>query len=62
MQEKNYAIKHWAADDRPREKLLMKGAAALSDSELLAILITKGYYEKTLWTSPKKYCSSVKTT
>jgi DNA repair protein RadC len=46
MQEKNYAIKNWAADDRPREKLLMKGAAALSDSELLAILITKGYYEK----------------
>jgi len=36
-------IKSWAADDRPREKLLAKGAAALSDSELLAILIGHGY-------------------
>lgn len=32
-------------DDRPREKLLIKGAAALSDSELLAILINNGYKE-----------------
>jgi len=46
MQEKKYAIKHWAEDDRPREKLLRKSPAALSDSELLAILITKGYYDK----------------
>ncbi len=36
-------IKTWAADDRPREKMLAKGAAALSDSELLAILIGHGY-------------------
>ncbi|MHB1920800.1 MAG: RadC family protein [Chitinophagaceae bacterium] len=35
-------IKSWATDDRPREKLLMKGAEALSDAELLAILISKG--------------------
>ena len=40
------SIKNWAADDRPREKLLHKGAAALSDSELLAILINNGYKEK----------------
>lgn len=35
-------IKSWATDDRPREKLLMKGPAVLSDSELLAILIGSG--------------------
>jgi DNA repair protein RadC len=40
------SIKNWAPDDRPREKLLLKGAAALSDSELLAILINNGHKEK----------------
>ncbi|MBQ0116520.1 MAG: DNA repair protein RadC [Flavobacterium sp.] len=35
-------IKNWAVDDRPREKLILKGAAALSDAELLAILIGTG--------------------
>ncbi|MGM9674434.1 MAG: DNA repair protein RadC [Bacteroidaceae bacterium] len=36
-------IKQWAEADRPREKLLSKGVEALSDSELLAILIGSGY-------------------
>jgi len=36
------SIKNWAPDDRPREKLLNKGAESLSDSELLAILISTG--------------------
>jgi len=40
------SIKNWAVDDRPREKLLIKGAAILSDSELLAILINNGNKEK----------------
>lgn len=40
------SIKNWAIDDRPREKLLKKGAAILSDSELLAILINNGNKEK----------------
>jgi len=35
-------IKSWPADDRPREKLLKKGAGALSNSELLAILLRTG--------------------
>ncbi len=35
-------IKSWPIDDRPREKLLKKGAGALSDSELLAILLRTG--------------------
>lgn len=37
-----YTVKDWAEEDRPREKLLLKGAHALSDSELLAILIGSG--------------------
>jgi len=39
---KKLSIKQWAEEDRPREKLLSKGASALSDSELLAILIGSG--------------------
>ena len=35
-------IKNWPADDRPREKLLKRGAEALSNSELLAILLRTG--------------------
>ena len=35
-------INQWAEDDRPREKFLLKGKAALTDSELLAILIGSG--------------------
>lgn len=42
MQEQNYPIDKWAKDDQPREKLRVKGARFLSDSELLAILIGKG--------------------
>jgi len=41
------SIKNWAADDRPREKLILKGAAALSNSELLAILLNNGSKNKT---------------
>lgn len=40
------SIKNWAADDRPREKLVAKGPAALSDSELIAILINIGTKNK----------------
>lgn len=35
-------ILSWAEEDRPREKLLLKGKAALSDAELIAILIGSG--------------------
>ncbi len=40
------SIKYWAIDDRPREKLAIKGAESLSNSELLAILINNGSKEK----------------
>jgi DNA repair protein RadC len=36
---KKLTIKSWAQDDRPREKLLTKGAHVLSTAELIAILI-----------------------
>ena len=39
---KKISIKNWAEADRPREKMLQRGASALSDSELLAILIGSG--------------------
>ena len=46
MNDYNYepysAIKAWAEDDRPREKLLLKGKSALSDAELLAIILGSG--------------------
>ena len=38
----NITINHWAEEDRPREKLERLGATALSDAELLAILIGSG--------------------
>ena len=41
-----FTIKQWAEDDRPREKLMLKGKAALSDAELIAILISSGNDEE----------------
>lgn len=40
------SIKEWKEDDRPREKFYLKGKQAMSDSELLAILIGMGHKEK----------------
>ena len=40
--EDNLSIKNWAEDDKPREKLMLKGKSVLSDAELLAILIGSG--------------------
>lgn len=43
MEENNhFSIKNWNEDDRPREKMLQKGRIALSDAELIAILIGSG--------------------
>jgi len=41
------AITDWAVEDRPREKLLIKGAEALTDAELLAIFLRTGVKGKT---------------
>ena len=44
---KKLNIKEWAAEDRPREKLLQHGPRALSDAELIAILIGSGNLNET---------------
>lgn len=41
------SIKAWAEDDRPREKLMLKGRQSLSDAELIAILLGSGNREQT---------------
>lgn len=41
------SIKAWAEDDRPREKMLLKGRQHLSDAELLAILLGSGSRKET---------------
>lgn len=40
-------IQSWAEEDRPREKLMLKGKAALSEAELIAILINSGTVDLT---------------
>jgi len=43
---KKFTIKYWALNDRPREKLISKGKTALSNAELIAILIGSGNREE----------------
>ena len=42
MEQTSFSIKQWAEDDKPREKLMLKGKQVLSDAELIAILIGSG--------------------
>ncbi|HNS12697.1 MAG TPA: DNA repair protein RadC [Bacteroidia bacterium] len=44
--EHKLGIKTWAEEDRPREKLILKGKHTLSDAELIAILISSGNSEE----------------
>ena len=53
-------IKSWAEDDRPREKLISKGKFALTDAELVAILIGSGSREETAVGLSQKILASVK--
>jgi len=39
---RKFSIKDWAVDDQPRKKLMQRGSAALSNAELLTILINNG--------------------
>ncbi|MFB9054444.1 DNA repair protein RadC [Formosa undariae] len=54
-----FSIKNWSQDDRPREKLLYKGQAALSDAELVAILIGSGNREESAVDLSKRILGSV---
>jgi DNA repair protein RadC len=43
MSDSHLPIKDWALEDRPREKLMQKGISALSDTELIAVLLGNGH-------------------
>lgn len=52
-------IKDWAEEDRPREKMLAKGAPALSDAELIAIIIGSGTRNETAVDLGKRIMASI---
>lgn len=54
-----FSIKYWADDDKPREKLMLKGKSALSDAELLAILIGSGSRNESAVELSKRILASV---
>ncbi|WP_395090817.1 DNA repair protein RadC [Vaginella massiliensis] len=54
----NSSIKNWAEDDRPREKLALKGRSALSDAELLAIILGSGNREESAVELAKRILSN----
>jgi DNA repair protein RadC len=60
MQQKpsSFSIKDWSDDDKPREKLVQKGRAALSNAELIAILIGSGTKNETAVALSKRILSS----
>lgn len=55
----SFSIKKWSKDDRPREKLLLKGQSALSHAELLAILIGSGNKNESAVALSKRILNSV---
>lgn len=61
MQEKttSFSIKNWSQDDQPREKLLYKGKTALSDAELVAILVGSGNRSESAVALCKRILASV---
>ena len=58
MENTPFPITNWAADDRPREKLMIKGKNALSDAELIAILIGSGSRNESAVQLSKRILSS----
>jgi len=46
--QKHHLIKHWAKDDRPREKLILKGPEALSNSELVCLILGRNTPKKSV--------------
>lgn len=57
--EQNFSIKNWAEDDKPREKLMLKGKQVLSDAELIAILIGSGSRNESAVSLSKRILASV---
>jgi len=60
MLQEKLNIKNWAEEDRPREKLVIKGKNSLSDAELIAILIGSGNKKETAVELSKKILSYIK--
>jgi DNA repair protein RadC len=59
MEQTNFPITHWSEDDKPREKLMLKGKSALSDAELIAILIGSGNRNESAVDLSKRILASV---
>ena len=59
METTNFSIKYWAEDDKPREKLMLKGKSVLSDAELIAILIGSGSRNESAVQLSKRILASV---
>tara|TARA_R110000868_G_scaffold65177_2_gene195338 strand:- start:879 stop:1571 length:693 start_codon:yes stop_codon:yes gene_type:complete len=59
MEHTNFPITNWSEDDKPREKLMLKGKAALSDAELIAILIGSGSRNESAVELSKRILKSV---
>ncbi|WP_339657446.1 DNA repair protein RadC [Flavobacterium frigidarium] len=59
MEQNNFPITNWSEDDRPREKLILKGKSALSDAELIAILIGSGNRNESAVDLSKRILSGV---
>ena len=57
--KKYLTIKEWAQEDRPREKLLSKGIASLSNAELIAIIIGSGNTNESAVELSKKILKNV---
>ncbi len=56
--QQTLSIKNWNEDDRPREKLALKGRATLSDAELLAIIMGSGNREESAVELAKRILNS----
>ena len=54
-----FSIKSWNVEDRPREKLLIKGISSLSKTELVAILIGSGNKDESAVDLSKRILASV---
>ncbi|MDQ5928821.1 MAG: repair protein RadC [Bacteroidota bacterium] len=61
MEAVHFPITNWSEDDRPREKLMLKGKNALSDAELIAILIGSGSRNESAVALSKRILASVDT-
>ncbi len=57
--QSSFPIKKWSQDDQPRQKLLDKGKSALSDAELVAILIGAGNKDESAVALCKRILASV---